>query len=229
MIPEEEPILITPAMLAGETLGSGPGGARIDFERGMRMAPPLILVLILANIAMFAWEIAAGALSDGESIIAAGALVQDRVFAGEVWRLISATFLHGGFDHLLGNCLVLYIVGIACEHGLGFVQTAAVYFASALGGSLLSVALRPGPSVGASGAVFGVAAAVVVFLYRHQDRFELRDKRVGVVLAIWAAYQVVIGFSSPLIDNFAHIGGLLGGAAAAWGMRPRLLPGPTPG
>ena len=48
---EEDPILITPDMLAGETVRSGPGGgsARIDFERGMRMAPPLILVLILAN------------------------------------------------------------------------------------------------------------------------------------------------------------------------------------
>jgi rhomboid protease GluP len=224
---EEEPVLITPEMLAGEMPRAG--GGRIDFERGMRMAPPLILVLIFANIAMFAWEIAAGALSDRESIVEAGALVRDRVAAGEVWRLISATFLHGGFDHLLGNCLVLYIVGIACEHGPGFVRTAGVYFASALGGSLLSVALRPGPSVGASGAVFGVAAAVVVFLYRHQDRFELRDKRVGIVLAIWAAYQVVIGFSSPFIDNFAHIGGLLGGAGAAWGMRPRLLLARPPG
>lgn len=220
----EEPILITPSMLEGEPRREG-----IDFERGMKIAPPLILVLLFANIAMFAWELAAGALTDGDSILAAGALVRDRVLAGEYWRVFSSMFLHGGFDHLLGNCLVLYIVGMACEHALGLTRTAAVYFASGAAGSLLSMALRPGPSVGASGAIFGVTAAVVVVLYRYQDRFHLRDKRVGVVLAGWAAYQVLMGLSSPVIDNFAHVGGFLGGAATAFFMKPQLLSPPAVG
>lgn len=111
----------------------------------MRSAPPLILVLI-----------------------AAGALAREEVLGGEYWRLVSAMFLHGGFGHLLGNCLVLYIVGMACEHALGLARTAVVYFASGAAGSLLSLAFREGPSVGASGAIFGVAAAVIVVLYRHQ-------------------------------------------------------------
>src|SRR5947208_1632145 len=126
--------------------------SRVDFERGMRTAPPLILLLIAANVALFGWELAAGALASRESIVEAGALVRDRVLAGEWWRLESATFLHAGWDHLLGNCLVLYVVGMACEHAFGFVRTAIVYFTSGLAGSLLSGALSPGPSVGASGA-----------------------------------------------------------------------------
>ena len=65
----EEPVLITPSMLTAP-----PGRAPVDFERGMRYAPPLILFLILANLVMFVWEIAAGALSDRDAIIAAGAL-----------------------------------------------------------------------------------------------------------------------------------------------------------
>src|SRR5436309_817992 len=126
---------------------------RVDFERGMRIAPPLVLALITANVALFGWELATGALASRDSIVEAGALVRDRVLAGEWWRLESATFLHAGWDHLLGNCLVLYVVGMACEHAFGFVRTAIVYFTSGLAGSFLSAALSPGPSVGASGAI----------------------------------------------------------------------------
>jgi rhomboid protease GluP len=219
----EQPIVITPDMLAGASPG------RVDFERGMRTAPPLILVLIAANMALFAWELAAGALASRETIVEAGALVRDRVLAGEWWRLVSATFLHAGPDHLIGNCLVLYVVGMACEHAFGFVRTAVVYFTSGLAGSLLSVALTPGPSVGASGAIFGVVAAVIVVLYRHQGRFYLRDKRIGFVLLVWAAYQMSTGLLSPYIDNYGHLGGLVGGASVALLLDPSLLSGRSTG
>ncbi len=205
----EKPIVITPDMLAAGR------DTRVDFERGMRTAPPLILLLIAANVALFGWELAAGALSSRESIIEA--------LAGEWWRLESATFLHAGWDHLLGNCLVLYVVGMACEHAFGFARTAVVYFTSGLTGSLLSGALSPGPSVGASGAIFGVVAAVIVVLYRHQTRFYLRDKRIGFVLLMWAAYQISTGLLNPYIDNFGHLGGFAGGASAALLLEPSLL------
>jgi len=206
-------------------------GARAprDFERGMRMLPPLTLLLIACCVAMFAWEIASGALSDKDSIVAAGALTREGVLAGEWWRLISAPFLHAGPDHLIGNCLVLYIVGLACEHALGFAQTAVVYFTSALTGAGLSMAFRPGPSVGASGAIFGVLASVVVVLIRYRHQFYVRDKRIAVVLAAWAAWQVLTGLASPFIDNFAHLGGIAGGALVTLGMKPKLLHEGTPG
>lgn len=85
------------------------------------------------------------------------------------------------------------------------------------------MSLRPGPSVGASGAIFGLTASVVVVLYRYHSRFYLRDKRIGFVLAVWAGYQVLSGFASPYIDNFGHLGGLAGGALATLAVRPRLL------
>ena len=220
--PREEPIPITADMLAGGATGSR--GSRIDFERGMRHAPPLILFLIAANLAMFAWEVSAGALADEDAIVEAGALVRDRVLAGEWWRLVSAMFLHGSVDHILGNVIVLYIVGLACEHAFGGARTVLVYFASGAAGALVSMAAGPGPSVGASGAIFGVIAAVVVVLYRHQDRFYVRDKRIGFVLAVWAGWQILTGLANPLIDNFAHLGGLAGGALATLPLRPRLLP-----
>ena len=223
--PPEKPILITPEMLAG---ASARARGRIDFERGMRHAPPLILFLIAANLAMFAWEIAAGALADRETIVEAGALVRERVLAGEWWRIMSAMFLHGGVDHILGNVIVLYIVGLACEHAFGGARTALVYLASGVAGGLLRLAAGPGPSVGASGAIFGVIAAVVVVLYRYQDRFYVRDKRIGFVLLVWAGWQILTGLANPFIDNFAHLGGLAGGTLAALAVRPRLLPAGLP-
>ncbi|MEX2157696.1 MAG: rhomboid family intramembrane serine protease [Gemmatimonadales bacterium] len=244
--PRETPITITPDMLAPARPATGaPGGGggrdrqgRIDFERGMRRLPPLVSTLIIANIAIFAWEVMTGAfasladrkalieagatVANAPSILEMGALVRERVLAGEWWRTITAMFLHGGPDHLIGNMVVLFIVGMACEHAFGVGRTALVYFGSGIAGAALSMAMGPGPSVGASGAIFGVLAAVVVVLYRHQDRFYLRDKRIGFVLAIWAGWQILTGFLTPYIDNFAHLGGLAGGAAAALILSPRL-------
>jgi rhomboid protease GluP len=214
----EEPILITPSMLTTPAQ-RGP----LDFERGMALAPPLTLLLIVANVAEFARELATGALNDVGSIVHAGALVRDRVEAGEVWRLVTSMFLHGGADHLIGNMIVLYIVGMACEHAFGPARTAFLYFTAGVSGGVVSLLLRPGPSVGASGAIFGVLASVIVVLYRYRGRFHVRDKRIGYVLAAWAGYQILSGLATPFIDNFAHLGGIAGGALATLTVTPRLL------
>jgi rhomboid protease GluP len=195
----------------------------VDFERGMSLVPPLTLALMAANLAMFARELASGALTDRDTIVAAGALVRDKVLAGEVWRLVTSMFLHGGVDHLIGNMIVLYIVGMACEHALGLARTAYVYFAAGFTGAMVSLLLRPGPSVGASGAIFGLLASVVVVLYCYRGRFHLRDNRIGLVLAAWAAYQVLSGLATPYIDNAAHLGGMIGGALTTLPITPRLL------
>ena len=233
----EEPILITPDMLAParpvKPVARSDG--RIDFERGMRRLPLLIGTLIVANVAVFAWEIASGVFLDRKALIEtgrhladqinpleAGALVRARVLAGEWWRVFTSMFLHGGPDHLIGNMVALYIVGMACEHAFGAMRTALVYFGSGVTGAAFSLATGPGPSVGASGAIFGVLAAVAVMLYKNQDRFYVRDKRIGFVLAAWAAWQLLTGFMTPFIDNFAHLGGMTGGVLAALLLTPTL-------
>ena len=188
---------------------------RIDFERGMRYGPPLTLLLIAVNVAVFIWELSIGALESRDSIIAAGALWKMDVLEGQVWRLFTAMFLHGGFDHLIGNCMVLYVLGMACEHGFGAWRAGAIYLLSGLAGSAMSLAMTTGPSVGASGAIFGLCGAVSVFFLRYHKTFFLRDKRVSIVLIVWAAWSIATGFLSPEIDNFAHIGGFVGGAVVA--------------
>lgn len=191
---------------------------RIDFEDGMTYAPRATLLLIVVMIAVFVWEVATLAFTSKERIIAAGALVRDNVLDGELWRLVSATFLHGGAEHVIGNCISLYILGMACEHAVGARRLLTVFAAGAIGGWAFSLANHGGPSVGASGAIFGIMGAVLVILYQRRDFFVVRDKRIGAVIGAWAAYTLVIGMLQPMIDNWAHFGGLLAGAGAAAGV-----------
>lgn len=215
---DEEPLVISYHMLAMPP--RRPDG-RVDFESSMSYAPPLTLLLIVANIVVFIWESATGALASKEAIIAAGALSRDAVLQGEIWRLVTPMFLHADEDHLVGNCIALYVLGMACEHLVGTTRMLSLYLASGVAGACASLALSEGPSVGASGAIFGVMAAVVVVLYQHQDRFYVREKRVSLVVAAWALFTVVTGLLSPYVDNAAHVGGFLSGALVARYLDPR--------
>lgn len=216
---KEQPIRITADMLEAPR----PVDVRVDFERGMGYAPPATLVLIVALGAIFGWQLSTGALASEESIIAAGALVRERVAQGEWWRLLSATMLHGGVDHIVGNAMSLYILGMASEHAYGTRSMLLIYLASGIAGSLLSAAMGPGPSVGASGAIFGLMGAVMVLFWKHHHELMVRDKRIGIVVAAWALFTIGTGLVSPMIDNAAHLGGMLGGMAVAWTIRPKIL------
>lgn len=238
----EEPLVIDESMLASSSTRPRPSlraplalpntkplvasdrrGERIDFEQGMSYFPPLTLLLIGAIIAAFVWELRVGALASQSSIVAAGALSRTHVFGGDYWRLLSAGFLHGSFEHLMGNCASLYILGMACEHGLGTIKTALVYVAALLAGSWMSILQHVGPSVGASGAIFGIMGAVVVMFIRWRHVFHLRDGRVGIVILVWAGYTLFLGQVNPVVDNAAHIGGFLAGALLALGLRPTIV------
>lgn len=211
----DEPVLISESMLDH-------GDSAQDFERGMGYAPPVTIAVIVALVGVFGWQLARHGLASEAAIVASGALERAHVLAGEWWRTLSATALHGSADHLVGNCISLYILGMACEHALGGRRMLLVYGASALAGSAVSLAVGPGPSVGASGAIFGLMGAIVVFLHRERATFRVRDGRIGYVVGAWAAYTFFLGAVSPMVDNGAHLGGLVGGALAVLAVRPRL-------
>jgi rhomboid protease GluP len=137
------------------------GHGRVDFERGMRYAAPVTLVLIAVCCVVFIWQLAAGVLESESALVDGGALVAGRIVRGEVWRLATSIFLHGGLDHLLGNMVALYILGIAVEHAFGPGRMAAIYVAAGVVGGLATSAVNPLPTVGASGAVFGLMGCLV--------------------------------------------------------------------
>jgi len=210
----EAPLRITSDMLLSR---------KVDFERRMGRVPPVTLATLVLLAAIFVVEIRLGALASKEAIIAMGALARERVAAGEYWRLLTAPWLHGGIEHLIGNGIALYILGMVCEAAFGRAQLFVLYVLSGLAGSLVSMLVSVGPSVGASGAIFGLQGAAIVLLRRERDRLLVRDRRVGFVLLIWAIYTIAGGLTDPFIDNGAHIGGALGGALIASRLHPVVL------
>ena len=201
-------------------------GRRLDFERRMRRLPPATLGLLAMLVAMFALEVSSGALTSSAGIIRAGALTRAGVQAGEWWRLVSAVFLHGSSEHLIGNAIALLVLGMVCEHAFGRVQFLFLFVMSGLAGSAVSLLLSPGPSVGASGAIFGLQGAAIVLVRRHRERLIMRARRIGVVLLVWALYTLGLGAFTPFVDNGAHVGGFLGGLLVARGLHPVVLDPP---
>jgi len=218
----EQPIVITESMLHRRPRTSA-HDARVAFEEGMSYFPPLTMIMIAVLIGFFVWEVRTGVLASPARLTAAGALVRARVFQGEAWRLIKAGMLHGGLDHLIGNVVALYIVGMGCEHAFGSVKTYAIFFASLIAASALSVMQHAGPSVGASGAIFGLVGALIMVIVRWRSLFHVRDARIGVVLAVWAGYVLYQGTLDPLIDNAAHMGGVITGAVLGLAFQPSVV------
>jgi rhomboid protease GluP len=128
---------------------------------------------------------------------------------GEYYRLLTGAFLHGGIYHYIVNMYSLYILGSQIEGFLGRGKYLAVYLFSALIGSLFSIIFNTVPSVGASGAIFGILGSLLYFGYHYRVYLGSVIKSQILPLII---LNLAIGFlSNGQIDNFAHIGGLIGG------------------
>lgn len=194
----------------------------VDFENGMSWWPPVTLMLAVACIVVFAFEVATGALDQPGRLLQMGALSSPHVQQGELWRLLSAPFLHADPEHLVGNSLILLILGMACEHAFGSSQFLFLYVVVAVGGSCASL-VNDKISVGASGVIFGMAGLLIALFRRHRDILHARDRRIGFVIGIWAIYQIVSGFLNPRIDNLAHAGGFATGLILGWVAPPIIL------
>lgn len=144
-----------------------------------------------------------------------GAKVNGAILDGQVWRLVTPMFLHGGLWHVFVNMYSLYALGPGVEHLFGWRRMLAVYLISGVAGVELSLAFSAAPSLGASGAIFGLLGALGAFLYLHRTTLgrsaEIHLRRIAFVALINLGLGLL-----PGIDNWAHLGGLIGGAALAF-------------
>ncbi|GAB4540452.1 MAG: hypothetical protein Fur002_07150 [Anaerolineales bacterium] len=139
----------------------------------------------------------------------------DAIRAGQLWRLVTPVFLHASPTHIFFNMYALLSIGSFLETQLGHTRFALLYFLSGFAGNVFSFLLTDGYSVGASTAVFGLIAAEAVFFYQNKKLFGAQARKALSNVAFIVIINLTIGLS-PGIDNWGHVGGLLGGAMFAW-------------
>ncbi len=181
---------------------------------------PAVTAAIAAVAAVIA--LALGPSADIGVLVRAGALVHTMVHQGEWWRLVTCIFIHVGGVHLVVNGIGLWILGRLTEELFGGARMIAIFAVAGLAGSGASYLASPvGISAGASGAIFGLLGAVFVELMLHRQRYRQAWKG-GMMgsLAVVTVAQVGVGFLYPVIDQWAHGAGLLGGALAGLALSP---------
>jgi len=180
--------------------------------------PWVTIALAVANVAVFAWEVSAGAglvQPTAEWMLAHGGNFGPATLAGEQWRLFTSMFLHYGLVHIAMNMIGLLDGGRHVERMYGRAGFAALYLVAGLCGSLATSLRDNVVSAGASGAIFGVFGAFGAFLFLHRDRLDKQVvARQSRGLVIFLAYNIMFGVSAQGIDVVAHLGGLVAGFLA---------------
>jgi rhomboid protease GluP len=140
-----------------------------------------------------------------------GARINEAILAGELWRFITPVLLHGSIPHIAFNMYALLSFGTGLERYFGHGRFLLLYLLGAFAGNVASFLFSDGYSVGASTAIFGLLGAEAVFLIQNRKMFAGRFRSaIGNIIFIAAINLFIIG-SLPGIDNWGHIGGLLGG------------------
>ncbi len=204
------------------------------FHRTPRVSLALVAFIVIVHFGLAIFEIRLGAapsaIFNARSTLAmviGGGRVAELIAEGEFWRLISCMWVHGDLVHLLLNGVALYGLGRICEALFGSTRTLWLFLVSVFGGSVLSHLGGAQLSVGASGGVFGLMGACIVFGWRYRHQLPDRQRRFLLRgIAPWVPVNLLIGAVPWLrIDNLGHLGGLAGGAVAALWLANEVVPG----
>lgn len=138
-----------------------------------------------------------------------GCLLED----GEYWRLFTSTFLHFGIMHLLNNMIMLGAAGQILEDAIGHMKYFILYLTAGVGGSALSFLQmvwsgKYAVAAGASGAIFGIVGALLWIVILHRGHYKTLTTKGLIIMIVLTMYY---GISSGEVDNWGHIGGLIGG------------------
>jgi len=177
--------------------------------------PVVTYVLIGINLVIFlivAIQARSGVDMSRSAIFRDGTLAPTLVAGGQWWRLVTSGFLHVSVIHVGLNMFSLYVLGVALERMLGHGRFLTVYLLALIGGSAAVMLFTDPfvPSVGASGAIFGLMGGLVVVF----KRFKFDMRQLLIVLAV----NLYLSFQLAGISWQAHIGGLIVGAAATAAM-----------
>ena len=187
---------------------------------GSRRMNAVTMALIAINVAVAVAELAINGkfapntIFDHGALIANGCCVDGHAVGlvhGEWWRMVTSMFLHGSFLHIALNMYSLYFVGSILEQVIGRWRFVLLYLGSGIAGSAGAIVWSPlSPTVGASGAIFGILGAL--FILERRGNIATEGQIAGLIVL-----NLVITFAfSSYISVGAHVGGLIGGVALMW-------------
>jgi len=182
---------------------------------------PVIYGLLAATALVFVGQLIGQSTLGFDLVGELGAKDNMAIAAGELWRLITPVFIHGGMAHFFVNMYSLYAIGPIVERFFGAGRTLTLYLLSGIAGVVLSLSFSPYRSVGASGAIFGLLGSLGAFLYVNRTTFGQAGRMQLRHIILVALLNLGLGLS-PGIDNWGHLGGLLFGAVLSWFISPSL-------
>jgi len=191
----------------------------------IQMTPrkPIATYVILGiTVAIYFFQIGTQYLFNVDIPALYGMKVNEMIARGQIWRLITPIFLHGSVLHIGFNMYALYLFGPSLERYYGRARFIALYFLSGFAGNVFSMMFSPSPSLGSSTAIFGLLGAQGVFIQQNRDILGEHSSRALKSIISVAIINLLIGLS-PGIDNWGHVGGLLGGTLFAWFAGPLLI------
>jgi rhomboid protease GluP len=188
--------------------------ARVAVRRP-NVRPIVTYSLLGFTIFVYILQEASGYLTGRDLPALYGMKINELIIAGQYWRLITPMFLHGSLLHIAFNMYALYIFGPQLESFFGHGRFTALYFFSGISGNLVSFLFSPAPSLGSSTAIFGLLGAEGVFLYQNRKLLGGVAQRALAQIVSIALFNLLIGLS-PGIDNWGHVGGLIGGTLFTW-------------
>ncbi len=193
---------------------------------------PAVRTIALVNVVLFAvpalfdmlgLSIAGISLSD--LLLIWGAKDNIAIAAGDqYYRFISMMFLHAGLLHLLFNTMALVSIGSDIEKLCGTQRFLGIYLVGGFAGGVASYLFSPNPAVGASGAIFALIGAELVYILRNRRLYGAQARPLLANVLFTALLNIGIGFTVPNIDNMAHIGGLCGGIICGYLLTPQMVP-----
>ncbi len=162
-----------------------------------------------------------GQMANYDIVTALGIKDDGLIRAGQLGRLLTPVFLHASILHIGFNMYALFIYGRGIESRYGHGRFLLLYFLSGYAGNVMSFLLTTGQSLGASTAIFGLIAAEAIFLLQNRSLLGRQVNRALLNLLYIAVINLLIGFTTSGVDNWGHIGGIIGGLLFAWFGGPR--------
>ncbi|XP_057990056.1 RHOMBOID-like protein 10, chloroplastic [Hevea brasiliensis] len=186
------------------------GTSRRNSIDGRKLTNVLLAINVLVYVAQMATQ---------GKLLLWGAKINSLIDKGQLWRLATSSLLHANIGHLMINSYSLNSIGPTVENLSGPRRFLAIYFTSAIASSAASYWFCKAPAVGASGAIFGLVGSLAVFVIRHRGMIRGSKEDLQNIARI-ILLNMVIGILSRGIDNWGHLGGLLGGVATSWLVGP---------